>query len=274
MQKVGIKKIGFLKESENDIWEENRTAVDSGDELVEYEPYIFFKSIDQDNSTMEQSYMNDENGPLYSVELTVVVRREDDIALAQEKTCKPQILKVNTADGKEHILGTSDYPVYLKVDDNYNGMLTKELVMKAHYQADSPVLEKTLLTINSDTDDFEDSGDTIESLPGKEVLYGEIDVSNVTSISISCPSVNVNRCVYALLCLLPSYNITPSDLDVEAAWYFHTENGVFSHGRRTYNGQVATGGVSSNASNVIFNVSGAGRCFNGKYKYLTVWEFW
>ena len=133
--------MGFLKTSdENDIWDENRAAVEPGDDPVAYENYSYFESVDQDRSTLAQNYKDDENGPLYSVELTAVVRREDDIALAQDKTGQPQIIHVLTADGIAHIIGTSDYPVCLEVDDSYNGLSTKELVLKASYQSESPIL--------------------------------------------------------------------------------------------------------------------------------------
>lgn len=141
MQIVGIKKIGFLKKTvQNDIWDENRTAVDPGADPVAYEHYSYFTSIDQDRSTLAQSFADDENGPLYTLELNAVVRREDDIALAREKTGQPQILQVETADGTVHDLGTEDYPMYLEVEDSYSGMATTELVMKARYQSDSPIL--------------------------------------------------------------------------------------------------------------------------------------
>ncbi len=141
MQKVGIKKIGFLKKSvQNDIWDENRGAVDQDDDPVAYDPYSYFTSIDQDSSTLAQSFADDQNGPLYTLELNAVVRRKDDIALAHEKTGQPQILKVVTADGIEHHIGTEDYPVCLEVEDSYSGMATTELVMKARYQSDSPIL--------------------------------------------------------------------------------------------------------------------------------------
>lgn len=133
--------MGFLKKNgENDIWDENRTAAEPGDDPIAYENYSYFESIDQDKSTLGQNYTDDENGPLYSVELTAVVRREDDIALAQDKTGQPQIIQVVTADGQQHIIGTSDYPVYLEVDDSYDGLSTKELVLNARYQSESPIL--------------------------------------------------------------------------------------------------------------------------------------
>lgn len=129
--------------------------------------------------------------------------------------------------------------------------------------------------ISNQNENLEGCTDAIEGMSiGKEVVHGEINVSNVTSISIPSPSTNVNRCVYALICLLPYNSALPQALDIAAAWYLYDGNGSFTHDRRTYDGHGSTGGISSSSTEIIFSVSGQGRYFNGKYKYLTVWDKW
>lgn len=129
--------------------------------------------------------------------------------------------------------------------------------------------------ISDQTADLEGCADAIDVMSiGKEVAHGEINVSNVTSITIQRPSTNVNRCVYALICLLPYNSALPQALDIVAAWYLYDGNGSFTHDRRTYDGHGSTGGISSSSTEIIFSVSGQGRYFNGKYKYLTVWDKW
>lgn len=142
MEKTGIAKIGFINQIEyDDQWNENRAAWNPDDEDVQNNPNLhYFTSIDQEKSTMTQTSATDENGVLYSLRLSFVVRKEEDIELARKYANVPLVILVRTADGKNHHIGNSVYPAHFELDQSYNGVATKELALQSQYESETEIM--------------------------------------------------------------------------------------------------------------------------------------
>ena len=105
MNKVGIKKIGFVELNDvDDLWQQEQIDPNQpADRAVPPEASILgfrgFRSIDQDNSSLSQQLDSNESGPVYDIDLSFVVRTDDDIALAQKYERRPVGRYVWTVDG-------------------------------------------------------------------------------------------------------------------------------------------------------------------------------
>lgn len=142
MTKVGIYKLGFVPigESDNtDVWtevvgeevEERATPYTPED----YSTFIgkMFKSIDQMASELTEEYIDDENGPYYRIDLSSVVRKEEDIELAEKYSGQQLAIHVWTVDGRHVIIGTEADPARLATSDRYAGMNTREVALTSQY---------------------------------------------------------------------------------------------------------------------------------------------
>ena len=142
MTKVGIYKIGFVPigESDNtDIWTEV-VGEEVDERATPYEPADYsqfirkmFKSIDQKASELTEEYIDDENGPYYKIDLSSVVRKKEDIELAEKYSGQQLAIHVWTVDGRHVIIGTEADPARLATSDRYASMNTREVTLTSQY---------------------------------------------------------------------------------------------------------------------------------------------
>lgn len=141
MNKVGIKKIGFVEQNEvDDLWQQEQIDPNQpADRAVPPEASILgfrgFRSIDQDNSSLSQQLDSNESGPVYDIDLSFVVRTEDDIALAKKYERRPVVMYVWTVDGVRRKIGSKQYPAMMLTDGSYDGRATHEVRVSVAFQA-------------------------------------------------------------------------------------------------------------------------------------------
>ena len=146
MNKVGIKKIGFIEQNDvDDLWQQEQIDPNQpADRALPPEATILgfrgFKSIDQDNSSLNQELSSDESGPVYDIDLSFVVRTSDDIALAKRFERRPVVMYVWTVDGVQHKIGSKTYPAMMLTSNRYESRQTREMVVSVKYQSKTTIL--------------------------------------------------------------------------------------------------------------------------------------
>lgn len=142
MNKVALKTIGFKTQNEvNDQWVQQEAHVERSGITTEYLDGIRrFGSFDQGQATLTEKSAITEQGKVCDLELSFVVRTEDDIALGKKYLHRPLVLHAWAVDDAHYIIGTKSYPAYLESDNTYNGTSTRELAFVVKYQSRTPVL--------------------------------------------------------------------------------------------------------------------------------------
>lgn len=136
MNKVALKTIGFVEQNEvNDQWEmqQEEQAERSLPQDIYIDGIHRFRSIDQDNSSITEELVIDENGNKYRQQVQFTVRLESDRDLAKKYERRPLVLHVWAVNGCHYKLGTESYPTYL-VPSKTNSKQTVETAMTVEYE--------------------------------------------------------------------------------------------------------------------------------------------
>ena len=142
MNKVALKTIGFVEQNEvNDQWEmqQEQQAERSLPQDVYIDGIHRFRSIDQDNSSITEELVIDENGNKYRQQVQFTVRQEYDRALAKKYERRPLVVHVWAVNGCYYKLGTKSYPAYL-VPAKTNSMQTVETALTVEYETLTPIM--------------------------------------------------------------------------------------------------------------------------------------
>ena len=134
MNKVALKKIGFVEQNEeNDNWvQQEQQAERSLSQDIYIDGIHRFRSIDQAKSSIMEDLSIEESGNKYHQHVQFVVRTEYDRALAKKYERRPLVVHVWTVDGCHYKLGTKSYPAYF-VPSKTNSMDTVETAMTVDY---------------------------------------------------------------------------------------------------------------------------------------------
>lgn len=141
MNKVALKAIGFVEQNEeNDQWVmQEQQAERSLPQDVYIDGIHRFRSIDQDNSSITEELVIDENGNKYHQHVQFTVRQEYDRDLAKKYERRPLVVHVWAVNGCHYKLGTKSYPAYL-VPAKTNSMQTVETALTVEYETLTPIM--------------------------------------------------------------------------------------------------------------------------------------
>ncbi len=141
MSKVGILKIGFKEQNEvNDQWVQQEQQSERSIPDIYIDGSHWFKSIDQDNTSLTEELTIDESGKYYEVQLPFVVRQDADIELAKKYQGRPVVVYVVAVDGSRYTIGTKSYPAYLTPSNRYDARNTREVAMEVNYKSKTSLL--------------------------------------------------------------------------------------------------------------------------------------
>lgn len=141
MSKVGILKIGFKEQNEvNDQWVQQEQQSERSIPDIYLDGSHWFKSIDQDNTSLTEELTIDESGKYYDVQLPFVVRQKADIDLAKKYQGRPVVVYVIAIDGSRYTIGTKSYPAYLTPSNRYDARNTREVAMEVNYRGKTSLL--------------------------------------------------------------------------------------------------------------------------------------
>lgn len=146
MNKVGINKIGFVEQNDvEDLWQQEANDTNQpADRALPPEVTILgfrgFRSIDQDNSSLGQQLTSDGSGPVYDIDISFVVRTDDDIALAKRFERRPVVMYVWTVDGVRRKIGSKKYPAMMLTDNSYEGRSTHEVSVSVSYRSQKGIM--------------------------------------------------------------------------------------------------------------------------------------
>lgn len=141
MSKVGILKIGFKEQNEvNDQWVQQEQQSERSIPDIYIDGSRWFKSIDQDNTSLTEELTIDESGKYYEVQLPFVVRQDADIELAKKYQGRPVVVYVVAVDGSRYTIGTKSYPAYLTPSNRYDARNTREVAMEVNYKSKTSLL--------------------------------------------------------------------------------------------------------------------------------------
>ena len=141
MNKVGIIKIGFKEQNEvNDAWVQQEQPAQRSIPDIYSDGSHWFKSIDQDNTTLTEELVMDESGKCFEVQLPFVVRTEADMALAKKYEGRPVVVYAVAADGNRYTIGTKSYPAHLITFNRYDARNTREVAMEVNYRGKTSLL--------------------------------------------------------------------------------------------------------------------------------------
>lgn len=140
MNKVALKTIGFIEQNEvNDQWVQQQEQQDRSLPDVYIDGIHRFQSIDQDNSSITEELVIDENGNKYHQQVQFTVRQQYDRELARKYERRPLVVHVWTVDGHHYKIGTKSYPAYL-VPAKTNSMQTVESALTVEYETLTPII--------------------------------------------------------------------------------------------------------------------------------------
>lgn len=141
MSKVGILKIGFKEQNEvDDTWVQQEQQSERSIPDIYIDGSHWFKSIDQDNTSLTEELTIDESGKYYDVQLPFVVRTDADMALAKKYQGRPVVVYVIAVDGSRYTIGTKSYPAYLTPSNRYDARNTREVAMEVNYRGKTSLL--------------------------------------------------------------------------------------------------------------------------------------
>ena len=141
MNKVALKKIGFVEQNEeNDNWvQQEQQAERSLSQDIYIDGIHRFRSIDQAKSSIMEDLSIEESGNKYHQHVQFVVRTEYDRELAKKYERRPLVVHVWTVDGCHYKLGTKTYPAYF-IPSKTNSMDTVETAMTVDYETLTPIM--------------------------------------------------------------------------------------------------------------------------------------
>lgn len=141
MSKVGIFKIGFVEQNEeNDTWvQEELNNARGGDSVPA--SLRMFESIDQGVTDLIEEEVEDEQGSHYEQSLSVTVRKETDIIMARKYGNRPVVMYIYAVDGSLYKIGTKSYPTRMVISDKYQGISTREIQFKVNYKSTTRILK-------------------------------------------------------------------------------------------------------------------------------------
>ena len=143
MNKVALKTIGFKEQKRvDDAWQQSQVEQQQQTRSI---PDVYidgierFRSIDQDQASITEELVDDENGMHYHQQVVFTVRTKYDRDLAKRFERRPVVLHVWTVDGDHYVIGTKTYPAYL------NPVKTKsrdtvESAFTVEYDTTTPVM--------------------------------------------------------------------------------------------------------------------------------------
>ena len=141
MSKVGILKIGFKEQNEvDDTWVQQEQQAERSVPVVYSDGSHWFKSIDQDNTSLTEQLVMDASGKHYEVQLPFVVRTDADMALAKKYEGRPVVVYAVAVDGTRYTIGTKSYPAYLTPSNRYDARNTREMAMEVNYRGKTSLL--------------------------------------------------------------------------------------------------------------------------------------
>ena len=141
MSKVGILKIGFKEQNEvDDTWVQQEQQSERSIPDIYSDGSHWFKSIDQDNTSLTEELTIDESGKYYDVQLPFVIRQKADIDLAKKYQGRPVVVYVIAVDGSRYTIGTKSYPAYLTPSNRYDARNTREVAMEVNYRGKTSLL--------------------------------------------------------------------------------------------------------------------------------------
>lgn len=141
MSKVGILKIGFKEQNEvDDTWVQQEQQSERSIPDIYLDGSHWFKSIDQDNTSLTEELTIDESGTYYDVQLPFVVHKKADIDLAKKYQGRPVVVYVIAVDGSRYTIGTKPYPAYLKPSNRYDARNTRKVAMEVNYRGKTSLL--------------------------------------------------------------------------------------------------------------------------------------
>ena len=144
MAKVGIYRIGFVEQNEfDDTWHEQQPqpAQRGGNDPVVANAH-YFNRFDQGQANMVEELNIDENGAMYSLAIDFPVRDDNDIALAKKYMRRPIVMYVETVAEEHYTIGSKEYPVRMKSQNNYDGISNREMAISVNYDTLTGVLTK------------------------------------------------------------------------------------------------------------------------------------
>lgn len=145
MAKVGIYKIAFVEQNEyDDTWQQQQPQPQQrgvGDVPVIANAH-YFKRFDQGQANMVEELNIDENGAMYSLAIDFPVRDDKDIALAKKYMRRPIVMYVETVAEEHYTIGSKEYPVRMKSQNNYDGISNREMAISVNYDTLTGVLTK------------------------------------------------------------------------------------------------------------------------------------
>lgn len=122
MTKVALKTIAIISATAN-----NPAAVE------------YFTTFNQADATLTEKGENDATGIAYTQEINYIVRRTNDITLAQKYQRRAAILHVYTVDGHHYIIGSQQDPVFLDTNNQYDGTKVREMQITVKTQSLFPL---------------------------------------------------------------------------------------------------------------------------------------
>lgn len=141
MNKIGIRKIGFKEQNEiNDAWVQQEQPAQRSLPDIYLDGSHWFRSIDQDNTSLTEELVMDESGKCFQIELPFAVRTESDMELAKKYAGRPVVVYANAVDGKQYKIGTKSYPAYLMIYNRYDARNTREVTVEVKYQSKTSLL--------------------------------------------------------------------------------------------------------------------------------------
>lgn len=129
MSIVAIKSIGIVSENQN-----SSSTPRSNPQQVEY-----FSAFNQEDASIAEKSEEDTTGIAFTQEVNFIVRRTNDIKLAQKHLRRPVALHVYTVDGGHYQVGNQQDPVYLQTNNLYDGTKVREMQVSVKTQSLFPL---------------------------------------------------------------------------------------------------------------------------------------
>ena len=129
MSIVAIKSIGIVPVAENNSLTPRNNPV-----AVEY-----FSAFNQEDASISEKGENDASGIAFTQQVNFIVRRANDIKLAQKYQRRAVAMHVYTIDGKHYTIGNQQDPVYLETNNQYDGTKVREMQVSVKTQSLFPI---------------------------------------------------------------------------------------------------------------------------------------
>lgn len=141
MNRIGILKIGFKEQNEvDDVWVQQEFPAQRDMSSFHVDGSHWFKSIDQGNTSIIEDLKLDESGKCYEIELSFVVRTEEDMEMAKKYAGRPVVVYAIAVDGRRYAIGTKSYPAYIVISNKYDALNSREVSLDVSYQSKTSLL--------------------------------------------------------------------------------------------------------------------------------------